>query len=122
MPTTAHPPWNSWYGRTAWLKRHKYQLAIEPFCRICTAQGRLGIVATEVDHVEPHGGDWMKFRLGAVQSLCSDCHKRKRGSDTRGYSRDIGADGWPIDPRHPCYGGKREPDETPTPPPPVLIG
>jgi hypothetical protein len=26
-----------------------------------------------VDHIEPHKGDWNKFRLGAVQSLCRKC-------------------------------------------------
>jgi 5-methylcytosine-specific restriction protein A len=35
--------------------------------------------ATEVDHVEPHRGDQVKFwdRAGNWQALCGACHKRK---------------------------------------------
>jgi len=121
MSSRPHQKWNRWYGLAVWQKRRKHQFVIEPFCCVCTAQGRLSVVATEVDHVEPHRGNWMSFRLGAVQSLCASCHGHKKFEEEHGYSRAIGEDGWPIDPRHPVYGGKREhKDDDDTPP--VLIG
>jgi 5-methylcytosine-specific restriction enzyme A len=64
-----------------------------------------GIVtpATIADHVKSHRGDWNEFRLGALQSLCADCHNsKKRRQDIDGYSAAIGDDGWPTDPRHPA--------------------
>jgi len=65
-----------------------------------------GIVepATVADHVEPHGGDANKFWLGELQSLCKRCHDAdKKFVENRGYARDVGPDGWPLDPRHPVY-------------------
>lgn len=38
-------------------------------------------VATEVDHIEPHKGDKLKFWQGALQSLCKACHSRKTAQD-----------------------------------------
>jgi hypothetical protein len=56
------------------------------------------------DHIEPHRDDPMKFWRGALQSLCSNCHEsRKKHIENRGFDRTIGADGWPIDLRHPVY-------------------
>jgi hypothetical protein len=60
----------------------------------------------------PHNGDWNRFLLGELQSLCRDCHARKWATDAKGgkpeigYSREIGPDGWPIDPRHPANRGR----------------
>jgi hypothetical protein len=32
------------------------------------------------------------------------CHDNtKRFIELRGFRPDIGLDGWPLDPRHPCY-------------------
>jgi 5-methylcytosine-specific restriction protein A len=65
------------------------------------------VVATVTDHIIPHKGNWNAFVTGELQSLCLDCHiSKKKEDETRGYIRDIGLDGWPIDPRHPVYGGK----------------
>jgi hypothetical protein len=45
---------------------------------------------------------------GALQSLCAHCHSsRKQSIERRGYDTAVGIDGWPIDPRHPCYGGSQ---------------
>jgi hypothetical protein len=60
--------------------------------------------AEVADHVEPHSGDWNKFRLGALQSLCWQHHESsKKREEQRGYSTRIGLDGWPVDMRHPAY-------------------
>ena len=61
------------------------------------------------DHVEPHKGDQQKFFFGELQSLCKLHHEgAKKREDARGYSTQIGADGWPVDPRHPVYSRDRE--------------
>jgi len=42
--------------------------------------------------------------LGALQSLCAHCHSSTKAIvEKRGHDPAIGADGWPIDPRHPIY-------------------
>jgi 5-methylcytosine-specific restriction protein A len=57
--------------------------------------------ANRADHVEPHREDPLKFWHGELQSLCAECHDReKQREEIHGFSRDIGDDGWPIDPRH----------------------
>ena len=92
-----------WYGLLRWKKRRRAQLRVHPLCAICL-QRNLVVPATTVDHVEPHQGDRHKFEFGTLQSLCTLCHDSvKRTIEQRGYSTEIGVDGWPIDARHPCY-------------------
>ena len=94
-------PWRRWYGLKAWRVRKREQLRIEPTCRYCRAQGKSRI-ATDVDHVIPHRGDWGLFWRGALQSLCKPCHSgAKQREERRGFNDQVGIDGWPIDPRHP---------------------
>jgi len=98
---------NRWYGLMWWKKRRVVQLRQHPLCQICLTQYSLVTPASVVDHCEPHHGDWQLFRFGRLQSLCAPCHDSiKRTVEGRGYSNAIGADGWPIDKRHPCYQGK----------------
>jgi len=102
-----HPAWDAWYDLAVWVKRARYQLRVEPLCRMCASEGRITI-AVVCDHVEPHHGDWNKFRLGAVQSLCRHCHDSpKRLIERRGYDPAIGKDGYPLDRRHPVYKASR---------------
>lgn len=54
-----------------------------------------------VDHITPHRGDPRLFWHGELQSLCDECHSSaKQREEIEGFSRDIGDDGWPTDPRH----------------------
>jgi 5-methylcytosine-specific restriction enzyme A len=102
------------YDSARWKRVRKHQLQSSPFCKFCMEHGR-ATVATICDHVEPHKGDINKFWLGALQSLCLHCHlTAKRDIEERGYRRDIGFDGWPLDRRHPCYlwENKNKPDGT----------
>jgi 5-methylcytosine-specific restriction enzyme A len=95
-------PWHRFYGTGFWQRRRRLQLLHEPFCAMCRKAG-YGTPATVVDHIEPHRGDWNKFRLGALQSLCAECHDRaKRIIENRGYNLEIDEDGWPTDPNHPA--------------------
>ena len=93
-------PWRDWYGLLAWKTRSRHQLRIEPLCARCKKRGRLS-AATVADHNPPHRGDWNKFKLGPLQSLCRDCHKGKWADDRHGFSTDVDDDGFPIDPKHP---------------------
>jgi 5-methylcytosine-specific restriction protein A len=104
MPTLAadlqSQPWRTWYSLQRWRRRAHHQLRIEPLCAACLEVGRI-TAATIADHHPPHKGDWNAFRLGPLQSLCMDCHKRKFADDRHGYRCDIGDDGTPVDQRHP---------------------
>lgn len=59
-------------------------------------------IATIADHVEPHKWNANKFWCGPLQSLCGPHHSgSKQYLEIHGFTRDIGPDGWPIDPNHP---------------------
>lgn len=98
-----HNEADRWYGLMRWKNRRKAQLIKHPLCKRCLDRSVV-TPATVVDHVEPHHGDWHKFEFGVLQSLCAPCHDSvKRTVESRGYSTEIGLDGWPIDRDHPCY-------------------
>jgi hypothetical protein len=73
------PEWAKWYRRMSWCRRCRDQLRLMRLCEQCEREGRL-TPATCVDHVEPHEGDYNKFRLGALQSLCAIAITRRRRS------------------------------------------
>jgi 5-methylcytosine-specific restriction endonuclease McrA len=77
-------PWRGWYKLKVWLDRRALQLARDPLCRQCKAQGRTE-AATVADHVIPHRGDWSLFIGGELQSLCQSCHS---GAKQREEARD----------------------------------
>ena len=94
--------WQHFYDTGVWKRMRRLQLKHEPLCKMCLDRG-IVTPARVADHVEEHRGDWNKFRLGTLQSLCFDCHDiHKRRIDLHGYSSDIDDDGWPTDPRHPA--------------------
>lgn len=73
-----------WYNLSVWKDdlRPK-QLVREPWCRACAQRG-LRVRATDVDHVQPHDGDWSKFVDPAnLQSLCHACHSAKTIRESR---------------------------------------
>jgi hypothetical protein len=91
---------------------------VEPLCRFCLAKGiindgtrtmtghlqrdprRRYLVA---DHIVPHRGDRTLFLEGELQTLCLDHHDSvKQQQEVRGFSTEVGADGWPVDPNHPA--------------------
>ena len=95
--------WDHWYANRRWIARAHHQLREHPLCAYCLQSEKL-IPATIADHIVPHRGDWNKFILGDLQSLCKRCHDGgKQVEERKGYRRDIGTDGWPLDPRHPVY-------------------
>jgi 5-methylcytosine-specific restriction protein A len=90
--------WRDWYQLERWRKIAKHQLLKEPICAMCWRKGRV-TPATIADHVEHHSGDWNRFWLSPLQSLCKPCHD---GPKRRGFSSEVDDDGWPIDPNHPA--------------------
>jgi len=62
-------------------------------------------LATVVDHIIPHRGDLGLFwDEENWQSLCGTCHnsaKHRQELAGRDYHSDFGADGLPLDPKHP---------------------
>jgi hypothetical protein len=101
--------YRKYYKMRFWKKRRLQQLCNEPLCAMCLAMGK-AVPATVVDHVVPHKGDWNRFRLGALQSLCKVHHDgAKKRDEGKAYSSQIGPDGWPIDPEHPVYTGDLNP-------------
>lgn len=74
--------WHWMYRTDKWLRELRpEQLLREPFCRECSRNG-LRVRATDVDHIEPHRGDWSKFTdRNNLQSLCHACHSRKTAEE-----------------------------------------
>lgn len=85
-----------------WEKARAGFLKRSPLCIMCEKGGRL-TPATVVDHIVPHKGDQKLFwDRSNWQPLCVECHNRdKQREELRGYDASVGADGWPLDPRHP---------------------
>ena len=104
-PAAAKDPRRTWYGTQLWKNRRAHQLRAEPLCALCKAEGRI-TGATIADHFPPCGDDYNAFVLGPLRSLCASCHDALSGFVHRGYSLDIGADGYPVDERHPFWRGR----------------
>ncbi len=90
--------YRSYYNTSIWKQIRRNQLASNPLCRMCEADGRL-TPATVCDHIEPHKGDWELFTGGPFQSLCNPCHSRhkQREERTGRPAYVIGLDGWPTE-------------------------
>jgi 5-methylcytosine-specific restriction protein A len=91
------------YQTQRWRKRSLAHRRAHPFCVMCEAEGKVSL-ATQVHHVVEHHGDEVAFFLGEVIGLCLDHHNLEhKRNPSRGYSPEIGVDGWPIDPGHIVY-------------------
>ena len=64
------------YNNQQWQSIRRRQLTEHPWCADCLGDGR-HVLATEVDHVEPHRGDAEKFFAGPFTSLCKSHHSHK---------------------------------------------
>ena len=92
------------YKTARWLRLRKQKLHEEPLCERHKAKGRVK-AATVVNHRTPHKGDErLFFDYRNLESTCAPCHDSTIQSEERlGYSKEIGADGWPVDPKNPFY-------------------
>jgi 5-methylcytosine-specific restriction protein A len=90
------------YKTARWAAVRLAQLSRKPLCEWCDKRGIIR-AATVCHHAEPHKGNSVKFHAGPFVSLCAPCHDTEAsGIEARGYSNEIGKDGWAIDPRHPA--------------------
>lgn len=98
-------PWRALYKTARWQAIRRQQLAEHPLCQRCLQRGQV-VRATVVHHVERHDGDPLKFFGGPFASRCKPCHDSDdQAAEAKGYSAEIGADGWPVDTSHPLYSG-----------------
>ncbi|SNZ21708.1 HNH endonuclease [Cohaesibacter gelatinilyticus] len=94
--------WQSLYKTKRWKTERKQFLEQNPLCVRCHERGKV-TPATVVDHIKAHKGNLDLFwDWGNWQGLCQADHNSwKQSIEARGYSTQIGPDGFPIDPRHP---------------------
>ena len=91
--------WRDWYQLQIWRNIRAVHLRKEPLCRECLGRGE-HTLASEVDHVTPHNGDWNQFILGAKQSLCSACHRAKSARAHRKSQGGFDEHGEPLNADH----------------------
>lgn len=102
-------PWRRWYFTKAWKLRRQRQLARVSWCEPCKRAGRSRI-ATIANHKIPHRGDRELFFRGELESACKQCHDQAiQREELEGFSREVGGDGWPSDPKHPFNAGGAKP-------------
>lgn len=92
-----------WYRKPRWQRRAALQMKEHPLCAMCL--GKSIVTAAKIaDHIVPHKGNEAAFWFGALQSLCPSCHSgTKAVIEKRGYSDEIGANGYPVDRAHPFW-------------------
>lgn len=99
------------YKLAVWVNpkhgRRAQKLREQPLCERCRAKGKV-VPATVVNHRVPHKGDYALFAdYLNLESTCEDCHNSTIQSEEKlGYSKEIGTDGFPADPRHPFNKAK----------------
>ena len=94
--------WRALYNTAVWKRLRRAQLTDQPLCERCEKAGRV-TAATVVNHRKPHKGDWSLF--ADPDNLESACEPHQNADiqqeEAKGFSLDVGADGFPTDPRHP---------------------
>lgn len=89
------------YDSVRWRKARALFLRQNPFCILCSRQGR-DTPANIVDHIQPHCGDYDLFwDRDNWQALCASCHSSlKRQQELGGRYSGCDVDGLPLDPGH----------------------
>lgn len=96
-----------WYKSPAWAIRRKHQLAEHPTCALCDQEGVMRIRQRMiVDHHPAHNEDYQAFFFGPLRTLCKHHHDTiAQADEARGFSLEVGEDGWPTDPQNPFVSG-----------------
>lgn len=101
------------YSTARWRRTRDQQLRDHPLCWCCEANG-FTVRATICNHTDPTMKESeATFFDGPFDSQCKDCHDGPTQSAERagktskrvGYSKAVGRDGIPMDPRHPWFAG-----------------
>jgi 5-methylcytosine-specific restriction enzyme A len=99
------------YDRKFWVRMSRLHRQQHPLCEACLRRG-IVTAAQVVHHIEPHHGNINVFRLSPFESLCMRCHNAdEQQREKRGYIREIGEDGFPVDPMHPVHRLDRNHDD-----------
>lgn len=86
---------NPFYSTDAWKRLRKMHLARQPLCVECNAAARV------VDHILPMNLGGAALDQRNLQSMCDECHNRKRQQESRGIHQVL-----PIG-KFQCEGGVR---------------
>lgn len=89
-------PWRALYSTAKWKRLREQQLTNEPLCRFCLDREDI-VVATVVDHIQPHkGSEALFYDAENLQSLCAHHHNSTKQRMELGQEVvTFGADGWP---------------------------
>jgi 5-methylcytosine-specific restriction enzyme A len=84
------------------LARDKYRCQVKN-CGQFLQSGRNHARSAVVHHIEPHKGNLgLFYDLENLQAVCWTCHSGEiQSEEALGYSKTIGEDGWPVDPKFP---------------------
>jgi 5-methylcytosine-specific restriction enzyme A len=109
------PAWHAWYNLARWqkLRRHFFQIYPNMFCSMCLESGFI-VEATVCDHkIPPRGDEKLFWDMDNLDGLCLDHHNssKQQIEKSKGFIRDIGADGFPVDDNHPFNVASRKSEE-----------
>ena len=72
---------NAMYN-SKWKKARATFLIAHPLCVVCKG------IATDVDHIKPHRGDYILFwDKSNWQALCHSCHSKKTVQEDGGFGK-----------------------------------
>ena len=66
-----------WRNTPRYLRLRRLVLAEQPLCLLCQERGIEGMVATELDHIEPVAAGGDRWNRANLRGLCVDCHREK---------------------------------------------
>lgn len=99
------------YRTARWQAVRTAQLRNHPLCHKCLQRGH--VTPATVCHHEDRETKKTNFYGGPFLSVCSPCHDGPIQSAERlGFSKEVGADGWPLDPAHPSNRSRRTASRT----------
>lgn len=95
------------YQTAQWRRLREVALVRDMFrcqrCKCFVKRGRSHPQSAVVHHIKAHKGDNdLFFDIDNLQVVCWTCHSGViQSEEARGYSTEIGSDGWPTDSNHP---------------------
>lgn len=97
------------YMSRRWKEIRKIVLARDDYrcqnknCGEFLQSGRNHQRSAVVHHIVPHKGNLgLFYDIENLQAVCWSCHSGEiQSEEAVGYSKEIGDDGWPVDPKFP---------------------